>query len=41
MLDSLDVSLGKHWETVRDGQAWHAAVQGVMELDVTEPPTAA
>ena len=40
-LDSLDVSLGKLWEMVRDGQSWRVAVPGVLELDTTEPGTAA
>ena len=27
----MGVKLGKFWETVRDREAWHAAVQGVMK----------
>jgi len=29
--DSMDVNLSKLWETVRDREAWHAAVPGVTK----------
>ena len=27
--DSMDMSLGKHWELVMGREAWHTTVQGV------------
>ena len=33
--DAMNMSLGKLWDTVRDGEAWRAAVHGAAKSDTT------
>ena len=34
--DSMDMSLGKLWEMVKDREAWHAASMGCKQPDMTQ-----
>ena len=33
--DSVDMNLSKLWEIVKDREAWHSAVHGITESDMT------
>ena len=35
IIDSMDMSLSKLWEIVKDEEGWHAVVLEVTELDTT------
>ena len=35
IIDSVDMSLSKLWDIVKDREAWHAAPQGCKESDMT------
>ena len=34
IIDAMDMNLGRHWEMVRDREAWCAVVHGVTESDM-------
>ena len=36
IIDSMEMSLSKLWETVKDREAWHSAFQGVPKSVMTE-----
>ena len=35
LTDSMNMNLNKLWEIVKNREAWHAAVQGVAESNMT------
>ena len=36
IIDSMDTSLSELWDIVNDREAWHVAVHGVANSDMTE-----
>ena len=36
IIDSMDMSVSRLWEMVKDRKAWHAVVHGVTKSDKTE-----
>ena len=36
IINSMDMSLSRLWETVKDREVWHAAVHGVTKSDMAE-----
>ena len=36
IIESMDMSLSKHWEMVKNRETWCASVHGITELDMTE-----
>ena len=36
IIGSMDINLSQLWKVVTDREAWHAAVHGAAEMDVTE-----
>ena len=36
IINSMEMSLNKLWKTVKDREAWHAAVHGATKSDTTD-----